>query len=216
MKNIKVILGCLAALAIISPGCTVTTSGSLKGSATPPPTTKAETKAAPAGAKTIPASKVVPVPANWITMADDLKGYSFEVPEGTERSTQKSNGMDIFLASTPEPTAVGIMVMAFKDPKLTKDDLVKVATGGLEGLGAKNIKIGSLTELSPDYSVGTYSAINEEGKPVKGKVLVATDISDNYVMVLGAEEPEYKANEKIIDEIWGSFAMRSGGASGKN
>jgi general stress protein 26 len=41
-----------------------------------------------------------------------------------------------------------------------------------------------------------------------------TDVSDNYVMLLGTPEAEYKENEKIIDEIWGSFTMRSGGASG--
>jgi hypothetical protein len=41
-----------------------------------------------------------------------------------------------------------------------------------------------------------------------------TDVSDYYVMLLGTPEAEYKENEKIIDEIWGSFTMRSGGASG--
>lgn len=36
------------------------------------------------------------------------------------------------------------------------------------------------------------------------------------VMAVGTEESEFKANEKIIDEIWGSFSMQSGGASGKS
>jgi hypothetical protein len=200
---------------LIATGCTVTTSRSTNAGS-PTPAAKASTAATPAAAKTVPASKVVPVPANWITMADDQKGYSFEVPEGTTHSTEKSNGIDVFIAGTPEPSAVGIREMAFKDPSLSKADLVKVATGGLEGLGAKNIKIGDLTELSPDYSLATYSALNDEGKPVKGKVLVATDKTDNYVMMVGSEESEYKANEKIIDAIWGSFSMRSGGSSGKS
>ena len=215
MKNIKVVLGCLTLLATISAGCTVTTSGSLNtGSATP--AAKASTAATPGAAKTVPAAKVVPVPANWITMEDGQKGYSFEMPEGTEHHSEKSNGIDVFIAGTPKPSEVGVMVMAFKDPNLTKDDLVKVASGGLEGLGAKNVKIGSLTELSPDYSLASYTALNEDGKPVKGKVLVATDVTDNYVMLVGTEEPQYQANEKIIDQIWGSFSMHSGGASGKS
>ena len=215
MKNIKVVLGCLTLLATISAGCTVTTSGSLNtGSATP--AAKASTAATPGAAKTVPAAKVVPVPANWITMEDGQKGYSFEMPEGTEHHSEKSNGIDVFIAGTPKPSEVGVMVMAFKDPNLTKDDLVKVASGGLEGLGAKNVKIGSLTELSHDYSLATYTALNEDGKPVKGKVLVATDVTDNYVMLVGTEEPQYQANEKIIDQIWGSFSMQSGGASGKS
>ena len=217
MKIMKAVSICLTALAVISAGCSASfTTG--KGNATP--AAKADAKASPAAkaeAKiTVPASKIVPVPANWVTMSDDQKGYSFEVPEGTDRHTQTSKGVDMFLANTPEPSAVAVIVMAFKDPSLSKNDLVKVATGALEGLGAKNIKFGNLEELSADYSLGTYSAVNEHGKPVKGKVLVATDVTDNYVMLLGADEAEYKENEKIIDEIWGSFTMNSGGASGKN
>lgn len=215
MKNIKVALACLTILATISTGCSVTTSGSLNtGNATPTP--KTSPASTTATAKTVPAAKIVPVPDNWITMEDGQKGYSFEVPEGTERHSEKSNGVDVFIAATPAPTAVQVMVMAFKDPSLTKDDLVKVASGALEGLGAKNVKIGSLTELSDDYSLATFTAIGEDGKPIKGKALVATDVTDNYVMLIGAEEPQYQANEKIIDQIWGSFSMHSGGASGKS
>lgn len=215
MKHTKLVFGCLIIAATISAGCTVTTSGSLS-SASPTPSAKASTATTPTAAKTVPPAKIVPVPANWITMEDGQKGYSFEVPEGTERHSEKSNGVDVFMAATPAPTAVQVMVMAFKDPNLTKDDLVKVASGGLEGLGAKNVKIGSLTELSPDYSLATFTATGEDGKPLKGKALVATDVTDNYVMLVGAEEPQYQANEKVIDQIWGSFSMHSGGASGKS
>lgn len=35
-------------------------------------------------------------------------------------------------------------------------------------------------------------------------------------MILGTDTEEFAANEKIIDEIWSSFEMWSGGASGKN
>jgi hypothetical protein len=215
MKNIKAIFGCLTVLAMISTSCTVTTSRSAN-TGSPTPATKATTSGSPTAAKTLPASKIVPAPADWITMSDDRKGYSFEVPKGTEHSIEQSNGIDVFIAATPDPMAVGVMVMAFKDPSLSKTDLVKVATGGLEGLGAKNIKIGELTELSADYSLGSYTALNSEGKPVRGKMLVATDVTDNYVMIVGSEENEFKANEKVIDEIWGSFSMQSGGSSGKN
>lgn len=207
MKNMRAVFGCLTASAVIVLGCPVTTILSAKA---------ATAAAITQQKKTVPASKVVPVPDDWVTMSDDKKGYSFEVPEGTEYSTEKSSGIDVFIAGTPEPSAVGVMVMAFRDPSLSKADLVKVAMGGLEGLGAKNIKVGNLTDLSPDYSLGSYTAINDEGKPVRGKVLVAIDKTDNYVMLVGSEESDYKANEKIIDAIWGSFSMRSGGASGKS
>jgi len=207
MKNMRTVIGCLTASAAIVLGCTMTTTLSAKA---------ATSAAITQQKKSVPSAKVVPVPDDWVTMSDDKKGYSFEVPDGTEYTKERSNGIDVFIAGTPEPSAVGVLVMAFKDPALSKADLVKVAMGGLEGLGAKNIKVGNLTELSPDYSLGSYTAINGEGKPVRGKVLVAIDKTDNYVMLVGSEESDYKANEKIIDAIWGSFSMRSGGASGKS
>ena len=166
--------------------------------------------------KTVPSGKAVPVPDDWVVMEDKKKGYSFEVPKGTQYSSERSDNIDFFMATPPEPIAVSVLVMAFKDPKLTKEDLLKVAGGALEGFGGKNVKFGKLTELSDDYSLATYTAVNAEGGTVRGKVLVATDVTDNYVMLVGAEDADFKANEKIIDEIWGSFSMRSGGASGKS
>jgi len=208
--KIKVILVILTVFAVIAGGCSKASSTKNASNSNAASAAKAEAK------KTVPAAKVVPVPANWIAMVDEQKGYAFKVPEGTDRSTENSNGIDVFVAKTPEPSSVGVFVMAFKDKTLTKDDLLKFASAFLEGLGEKNVKIGDLVELSDDYSLGTISSVDEKGKVTKGKVLVATDVSDNYVMLLGTDESEYKENEKIMDEIWGSFTMRSGGFSGKS
>src|SRR5713226_679654 len=203
--KIKVILVILTVFAVIAGGCSKASSTKNASNSNAAAAAKAEAK------KTVPAAKVVPVPANWIAMVDEQKGYAFKVPEGTDRSTENSNGVDVFVAKTPEPSSVGVFVMAFKDKTLTKDDLLKFASAFLEGLGERNVKIGDLVELSDDYSLGTISSVDEKGKTTKGKVLVATDVSDNYVMLLGTDESEYKENEKIMDEIWGSFTMRSGG-----
>ena len=208
--KIKVILVILTVFAVIAGGCSKASSTKNASNSNAASAAKAEAK------KTVPAAKVVPVPANWIAMVDEQKGYAFKVPEGTDRSTENSNGIDVFVAKTPEPSSVGVFVMAFKDKTLTKDDLLKFASAFLEGLGEKNVKIGDLVELSGDYSLGTISSVDEKGKITKGKVLVATDVSDNYVMLLGTDESEYKEYEKIMDEIWGSFTMRSGGFSGKS
>jgi len=35
-------------------------------------------------------------------------------------------------------------------------------------------------------------------------------------VIVGTDADKYAANEKTIDEIWGSFGMYSGGASGNN
>ena len=50
----------------------------------------------------------------------------------------------------------------------------------------------------------------------KLRILVGTDVTDNYVMILGAEDAKFAANEQIIDEIRVGFEMWSGGASGGN
>jgi hypothetical protein len=47
-------------------------------------------------------------------------------------------------------------------------------------------------------------------------VLVATDVTDNYILLVGSPESEFAANEAKIDTIWGSFDMLSGGASGES
>jgi len=211
MLKAKATLVILTSLAVIAGACSKTPANkNATNSNANAPAAKAEEK------KGLPASKVVPVPANWITMVDEQKGYAFKVPEGTDRQTQNSNGIDVFMAKTPEPSSVGVFVMAFKDKTLTKDDLLKFASAFLEGLGEKNVKVGDLVELRDDDSLGTISSVDEKGKITKGKVLVATDVSDNYVMLLGTDESEYKEYEKIMDEIWGSFTMRSGGFSGKS
>lgn len=199
-----------ALLAIVACSKTATTSNTnTTATAATSPAAKKDDKM-----KSLPPGKAVPVPANWITMADAQKGYQFEVPEGSQHTTQTVNGVDVYMATSPEPSKVAVMVMAFKDKTLSKDDLLKFAEKVLAGMGEKDIKIGTPNEISDDYSVATISSVDEKGETTKGKVLVATDVTDNYVMLLGSPEKEYAANEKIIDTIWGSFAMHSGGASG--
>ena len=37
-----------------------------------------------------------------------------------------------------------------------------------------------------------------------------------YIIIVGGDATKFDANEKTIDEIWGSFGMYSGGASGNS
>lgn len=156
-----------------------------------------------------------PVPDNWIYVYDENKGYGFYVPEGTTGGSETVEGVDTFLASTPAPSELGIVVIAFKDKEMTKDDLLEVAKNFLEGMG-ETVNTGKLTAESDDYAVAEATSTSKDGKKGKAKILVGTDVSDNYVMIIGTDEDKFAANEKIIDEIWGSFEMWSGGASGGN
>lgn len=154
-----------------------------------------------------------PVPDNWIYIYDESKGYGFYVPEGTTGGSETADGVDTFLASTPAPSEIGIVVIAFKDKEMTKENLLDVAVKFLEEMG-ETVKPGSLTAESAEYAVAEATTTSKDGTKGKTKILVGTDVTDNYVMLLGTDESKFAANEKIIDEIWGSFEMWSGDASG--
>lgn len=148
------------------------------------------------------------MPDNWIYVYDETKGYGFYVPEGTTGETETVDGVDTFMATTPAPSELGIVVIAFKDKTMTKDDLLDVAVKFLQEMG-ETVTPGKLTGESDEYAVAEASTTSKDGKKGKAKILVGTDVTDNYVMLIGTDESKYAANEKIIDEIWGSFEMWS-------
>ncbi len=164
--------------------------------------------------KSLPTRNKLPIPANWITMVDRVKGYEFQVPAGTSKHSDTVDGVDVYFAQTPKPSEIGILVIAFKDKTLTREDLFLVARKTLEGLGETNIRVGEAVELSPDYALAEGTSVGSDKVKGRFKILVATDRTDNYIMIIGADANRFEANEQIIDEIWGSFTMYSGGASG--
>lgn len=217
-------------------GCTVTTSTSGTSNAAKPANTTTNTasntasntataKKADAPKNTLanekkPEGKSVkaknnPVPDNWIYVYDEAKGYGFSVPEGTTGGTETVDGVDTFVASTPAPSELGIVVISFKDKEMTKDDLLDVAVKFLEEMG-ETVQAGKLTAESEDYAVAEANTTDKDGKKGKAKIMVGTDVTDNYVMIIGGDETAYTSNVKTIDEIWGSFEMWSGGASSTN
>jgi hypothetical protein len=153
-----------------------------------------------------------PVPDNWIYIYDEAKGYGFSVPEGTTGGSETTEGIDVFTATTPAPNEISIFVLAYKDKTLTKEDLLDHAVKFLEGLGVK-VTPGKLKGESEDYAVADAETVDANGNKEKQRILVGTDVSDNYVMILNAPEAKFAADEKTIDEIWGSFEIWSGGAS---
>jgi hypothetical protein len=161
------------------------------------------------------ASKKVPVPSNWIYIYDENKGYGFYVPEGSKGDASNVDGIDLFVAGTPAPSEVAVIVLAYKDSKRTKEDLLNDAVKFLEGMG-DTVQAGSLKAESDDYSLAEATTTDANGNKSKMKILVGTDITDNYVMIVGTDEAKYNANLEIIDAIWGSFEMWSGGASGNS
>ena len=162
-------------------------------------------------AKTL--TKQYPVPKDWDYIYDKKKGYGFYVPTGSTMDSETYKGVDVTGLTTP--TNVDIYVIAFKDKTLTKEDLLETAVLFLEELGHK-VTPGTLKAESEDYAIADATSTHAEFGKSKLRVLVGTDITDNYIMIIGATVKNFDANEKIIDTIWGSFEMWSGGASGKN
>lgn len=157
-------------------------------------------------------AKEVKVPDDWVYVSDEVKGYGFSVPAGSTGGSDSSGGVDVFVATTPAPSEVVVYVLAYKDKKLSKEDLLNDAVKFLEGI-EQTVTAGKLTAESPIYSLAEATMNGKDGSKSKAKILVGTDVTDNYVMIVGTEESKFAANEKIIDEIWGSFEIWSGGAS---
>ncbi|MDQ3132462.1 MAG: hypothetical protein M3Q99_17075 [Acidobacteriota bacterium] len=230
MKNKLFLIMTVSMLGISFTGCTA--SFSTNGSNTAKPVNTASSPAAGKNANTASTAKTenpqtalkdekkpegtaktakkdVPIPADWIYVYDENKGYGFSVPEGTTGESDISNGFDVMSLTTP--SGIDIFVLAYKDKDLTKEGLLEVAVAYLEGLGQK-VTPGALKAEGGDYAVADATTVTEDGRKGKLRILVGTDVTDNYMMILGADTDKFAANEKIIDEIWGGFEMWSGGA----
>jgi hypothetical protein len=191
-----------------------TNSTTTKKAEAPKPKTEIKSEKRPEGtAKT--ANKKVAVPSDWVYVYDEQKGYGFSLPAGSKGEFQTVEGIDVFVAGTPAPSEIAVFVLAYKDKTLSKEDLLNDAVKFLEGLG-ETVQAGKLTAESEDYSLAEATTTNADGGKSKMKILVGTDVTDNYVMIVGTDESKFEANKQIIDEIWGSFEMWSGGASGNS
>lgn len=165
----------------------------------------------------VPADKKPnPVPADWVRLENSAMGFAFSVPKDTKDHQEKKGNRDIFVAITPKPHEILVYIAAWKDASKTKDDLLKEVTGILEAEGEKDIAQSAVTELNSDYTIATVTSTDDKGTKTKCRALVAIDVTDNYVTLVCSPEADFKTNEATVDEIWGSFEMYSGGASGES
>jgi hypothetical protein len=187
------------------------------GAKPPEPKTDIKDSKKPEGqqSKAVPADKKVPVPADWEYYSDEVKGYGFSLPKDSVGDSANVNGTDVFVARVPSPSDVRVEVYAWKDKTLSKEDLLKMTIDDMKEQG-ETVTAGTLQGESEDYALAEASSVDSDGKKYKMKILVGTDVTDNYVMVVYTDEDKYEANKQILDAIWGSFEMYSGGASGNS
>lgn len=169
----------------------------------------------PPESKGIPEGKRVEVPADWVTVYDENRGYEFQVPDGTQDEWLSVGTTDIYLAKLPSPAKVEVLVFAYKDEDTDKDAVLTTAKNTLIEIGEKDVKFSDTKEeLNEDYYLVEFTSTDKAGVKTKGKLLVGLDKTDNFLMFVASPEADYKNNEKIIDEVWSSFGMLSGGLSG--
>jgi hypothetical protein len=156
--------------------------------------------------------KAATVPAEWIWYSDESRGYGFSLPKGSvEGEKGTTDGVDYFSAKTPDD--ITVIVYAFKNKNLTKQDLLDTAEKMLNSMG-ETVKTGTLASENDDFAVADADSVNSKGEKSKLNVLVATDVTDNYVMFVASDTASYEAKKATMDMIWGSFEIYSGGASG--
>ena len=185
-------------------------SGSTSKKEKPKTELKDEKAAKPKDAKKQP--NTVNIPAEWVYYADEAKGYGFSLPAGSAGESQVGD-VDSFVAVTPDD--ITVIIFAFKDASLSKEDLLERAEKSLNAMG-ETVTTGELQGESDDYAVADASSVSADGTKSKLIVLVATDVSDNYVMFVRSDEGSYNAKKATMDMIWGSFEMYSGGSSGNS
>ncbi|HEX8920326.1 MAG TPA: hypothetical protein VF766_02540, partial [Pyrinomonadaceae bacterium] len=149
------------------------------GAKPPEPKSEIKNEKKPEGtqSKAIPNDKKVPVPANWVYYADEVKGYGFWLPEGSVGDSATVNGTDVFVARVPSPSDVRVEVYAWKDRTLTKEDLLKMTIDDMKEQG-ENVTAGTLQGESDDYALAEASSVDSDGQKYKMKMLVGTDVTD--------------------------------------
>jgi hypothetical protein len=153
-----------------------------------------------------------PSRGDWLYIYNSRKGYGFYVPPGSTGDWGRVQKVDTFAGATPND--VGIYVFAWKDRNATKETLLSDAGKILSGMG-ETVTTAEFVGAGGDYAVAEAASIDAKGVKSRMKVLVGTDITDNYVMIVGCDENKFKARKETIDAVWGSFEMWSGGGTGR-
>lgn len=181
--------------------------------AKPAATAAKATKDKPKG---LPENKKHAIPKDWEHLADAQKGFGYSLPKGSKHEGVTKDGVDIYMASLAKPHAIETLAVVYKDASKSLDDLKKDAVKVMTSLDQTEVKVEKTDEISADYHLLTMTMLDEKKQKFKAKVLLATDVTDNYLLFVGSPEAEWAANEATVDEIWGSFEMWSGGASGES
>src|SRR5437016_12135676 len=103
----KKFLFLLSALALVTGGCAQKPSTTTASVSTPKPAASTSTASPRANEKKAPSTN--PVPADWVRMYNDVKGYEFYVPAGTKDQSQNVEGVDVFFFKQKTAYEIGVV-----------------------------------------------------------------------------------------------------------
>ena len=134
-------------------------SGSTSKKEKPKTEIKDEKAAKPKDAKKQP--NTINIPAEWVYYADEARGYGFSLPSGSSGESATGD-VDSFVAVTPDD--ITVIVFAFKDASLSKEDLLERAEKSLNAMG-ETVTTGELKGESDDYAVADASSVSADSEP---------------------------------------------------
>lgn len=159
--------------------------------------------------RALPAEKRTSVPADWQIVFDEARGYELALPQAAQGNVEKINNVEVFVAKLPAAAKAEVMVATYREKPLTKEELLANAKKLLVDRGATEIETGKSEKINDDYELVELNAKNREGQVTKIKLLLATDGKDNYLLFASSPEADFSTNEKMLNEILGSFAMHT-------
>ncbi|MFO0551089.1 MAG: hypothetical protein U0271_22050 [Polyangiaceae bacterium] len=168
--------------------------------------TKKQTTEAKAAPPLPPEKKKNPIPEDWEPFENKPKQFGFWLPTGSTTNDSTENGIEMFHADLPDPYPIEVWVVTYRDKTLSKEDLwVDVDAVISNNLKGTKLDLGPVVDLNNVFAV--RDATWTEVSPIKGTVLVGTDINDNYIMIVSCREGDYESNHDTVDALWESFYL---------
>ena len=152
------------------------------------------------------------LPSEWEERDHTEKGFSFWVPKGVKESQATKEGVDVYIAQLPAPhDKVGVFVVAFKDPAKKFPEMTAMTEKILKDMDSPtDYKLVKTEEVNDAYQVLTITYKDKDGKANYVQALLALDVTDRYIMMVGTDG-DPKPEEETIDTILANFEMYASG-----
>ena len=200
----------LAALALATNACTITTTPSSSTAATEKPkaettTAKADTSATtekPAKAEAVPASRRLqpPAPDSWTVVQDSDFGVQFRVPSHWNAGVRNDANGNLFVAAPPDESIV-LSVVNFENPDVTDEEVLATV---LDEMG---FRPEGEYERIDDGLIVAHGTGNDDGQNVYFVAMVYAYENVNYVTYIVTPQAQAAANSNTMRQILESFEV---------